>query len=156
MKSIVWKSGIIALFFILSHCVNDPPSTIHPILTLKEESVNDTSRVIITTTVAEDFSLYRIVDDVCTLHVSYHAIIGGMAGVEDSSYAIENDSAAFEAGRFDGIWVPPDSLNLESGITPIDTINIYGCVTDETGHEACASLTLVRDTTLPEIRYQTY
>ena len=156
MKSIVLKSGIIAVILILSHCVNEPPSTIHPLLSFTEERVNDTSRVIITTTGAEDFSLYRVVDSVCTLQVAYHAIIGGMADVVDSSYAIANDSAAFEAGRFDGIWVPPDSLYLSIGIIPIDTINIYGCVTDETGHEACASLMLVRDTTLPEIRYQTY
>ena len=156
MKSIVWKSCIIAAIVILSHCVNEPPSKIHPILHLTEEIVNDSSCVIITTTVAEDFSLYRIVDDVCSLHVSFHAIIGGMADVEDSSYAIANDSAAFEAGRFDGVWVPPDSLHLESGIIPIDTIKIYGSVTDETGHEACASLILLRDTALTEIRCQTY
>lgn len=144
MKSIVGKSGIIAVFVILSHCVNDLPSTIHPILSFKEEIVNNTSRVCITTTVAEGYSLHRIVDDVCTLQVTYHAIIGGMWDVVDSSYAIASDSAAFEAGRFSGIWVPIDSLNIDDNTIPIDTINIYGCVTDETGHEACASLILVR------------
>jgi hypothetical protein len=153
MKSMMWKFGIIAVFVILLHCVNEPPSTIHPVLNFRETIVNDTTRVILTTTVAEDYSLYRIIDDACFLQVSYHAVIDGMLGVVDSIDTVTNDSAAIKEGRFDGIWTTRDSLHLSNGVIPIDTIEVYGCVTDETGHEACDLILLVRDTTQNEIKY---
>ena len=164
MKSIVRKSGIIAAMLVLLHCVNNPPSTLHPVLSLTEKKVNDASQVTVATAAAESYSLYRVVDDVCTLRVHYHALIDGMRGVADSSHAVANDSAASGAGRFYGAWVAPESLyssiimGTDTIITaiPIDTIRISGCVTDETGHEACASLMLVKDTTLSKTGYQAY
>jgi hypothetical protein len=147
MNSIVWKSGIIAVFFILSHCDNDTSSTLHPLLNLEVERLNDTSRVLITTTVAEHYLNYRIVDDTCTLKITYHAIINEVDTVIIDSVAIANDSAAFQSGTFHGVWVVPDSLLSH------DTTRVYGCVSDDMKHDACASLILYGNNPPPQIRY---
>lgn len=167
MKSIVWKFGIIAVFVILSHCVNDPPSTLHPLLNLELETKNDTSWLIITTTVAEDHSMYQIIDDTCTAEVTYHAIIKGKDSVVIDSPIIANDPEAFKAGTFQGTWVVPDSIILtekkedEDTVIIVDTIpydsaRIYVWVLDETERAACASIMVYSDTSLTEKRYQQY
>lgn len=141
MNSIVCKTGIIAVLFILLHCVNDPPSTLHPTLNLKMERLNDTSRVTISTSVAEHYPLYRIIDDKCSLNVSHHEFINGSDSLIVENIPIANDSAAFQAGKFYGIWVVSDSLIQDPTPVQPNTI-INGCVTDETNHEVCASLKL--------------
>jgi hypothetical protein len=149
MKSIVWKSVIIAVFVVLSHCVKEPSSTIHPVFTLKEERLTDTTAlVILSTTDAKDYSLYRIVDDTCMLEVTYYAIIGGIKDTYDTSIAIANDSAAYEKGTFSGtLGVQFSNVDIGTQTIEVDTMRIFGYVTDETGHEACATIIMLGDTT---------
>jgi hypothetical protein len=139
---------MIAVLFILLHCVNDPPSKLHPTLNLKMERLNDTSRVIISTSVAQNYSLYRIVDDTCMLKITHHELINGSDSLVVDNVAIENDSAAIRLGRFYGTHIVPDSLIQDSIsiIKPYTTIST--CVTDETKHEACALLKLYTSTPL--------
>jgi hypothetical protein len=146
MKSILCKSSVIAAFFLLSHCDNNtsPITTIHPIMNLQEERVNNTSRVIISTTVAKDYTMYRIVDDSCTVNYPWSV---KLADDSDSAYIavvkIANDPAAFQSGTFHGIWEVPDSL-FKYG-----SIRIYVCALDETNHSICAALVVRGSTPLP-------
>ncbi len=150
MKSTLLKFGIVAIVVVFSHCVNEVPSTIHPVLTLKEERLTDsTAQVIMSTTNADNHLLYRIVDDTCMLEVTYYALIGGIYDTYDTIIAIPNDSVAFKKGTFHSIW-DVEFSNVEIGDNKkiqVDTLRIFGCVMDETGHEACASLMLLGDTT---------
>jgi hypothetical protein len=153
MKSVSFKLGIIAAFIILSRCGHDSPiSTIHPLLILKEERVailseervDTISRVIVTTTAAKDFSMYRIIDDKCTLTYPWSATTSdGFDSSFIASVAISNDPAAAQAGTFLGSWDVPDSL-FKYG-----SIRIYVCVTDEENHDVCAALVVRGSTPLP-------
>ena len=157
MKSIVWKCGIITIIIILLHCVNDPPSIVHLLLNLEVEELNDTtSQVIITTPVPENYSYYRVVDDSCTLIVSYRKLINNsIDSTFIETHKIANDSTASQLGTFQGVWVFGDSLSFDS-LYPNTPIFFDGCVLDEKGHNICASYIFYEDTTLPEIRCQAY
>ena len=146
MNSIVCKCGIVAAFLIVVHCDNTttPITTLHPLMNLAVEQQDGASRVIISTTVAKDYTMYRIVDDSCT--VTYPWTIMN----EDSSYSpiidsvkVANDSAASQSGTFLGIWEVPDSL-FKYG-----SIRIYACALDETNHSVCASLVVRINASLP-------
>lgn len=150
MNSTLWKFGIIAVLFILLHCVSDPASTVHLLLNLEVEKQNDTSRVIITTSAPENYSYYRIVDDSCTLIVSYRKLIGGIDSTIVDICQIANDSAASQSGTFKGVWEIPDSLSFDE-LYPNTPIFFDGCVLDETDHNVCASLILYEDTALSKI-----
>jgi hypothetical protein len=136
MNSMLWKSGVIAVFAILSRCGTDTVSTIHPLLTLNAQQQNNTSQVVITTTVANQYPMHRIVNDTCMLKLTYNVTIEGNYTSVTDSVAIANDPAAFQSGKFSGIWVVPDSL------LSIDTIWVSGCVSDETAYNAYASCML--------------
>jgi hypothetical protein len=145
MKSVLCKSSVIAAFFMVSHCdTTSPITTIHPIMNLAVEQQDSTSRVIISTTVARDFSMYRIVDDSCTVTYPWSAIAEDGSPISFiDSVKIANDPAASQSGTFHGIWEVPDSL-LKYG-----SIRIYACALDETNHSVCASLVVRKSTPLP-------
>jgi hypothetical protein len=151
MNSMVWKSGIVAAFLILSQCGHtaSPTTTLNPIMSLTEKWVHDTSlaiistQVIISTTAAGSHLLYRV-EDTCTLTYTWHATkIDGSDSAFIVSVPIANDSAASQAGTFHGIWVVPDSLLIPGALS------IYGCVLDEANHDACDSLVVYKNTSLP-------
>ncbi len=147
MNSILWKFGIIATLFILLHCVNDPPSTLHLFLNLEVEVQNDTSRVIITTPVPEGYSYYRIVEDSCKLIISYRKLIDYIDSTIVDTESISNNSSVSQLGTFQGVWVIPDSLSSDD-LYPNTPIFFDACLTDETGHNVSASLIFYEDTTL--------
>jgi len=104
---------------------------------LKEEKLNNTTRVIISTTVAKDYSMYRIISDSCT--INYPWVVRN----PDSSYSpiidtvkIANDSSASQSGTFHGIWVFPDSLFTYG------SLRIKACLLDETKHIIDDTLTV--------------
>ena len=146
MNSIVCKCGIVAAFFIAVHCDNTttPITTLHPLMNLAVEQQDGASRVIISTTVAKDYTMYRIVDDSCTVTYPWTAIAedGSPLSVIDS-VKIANDPSAAQSGTFHGIWDVPDSL-LKYG-----SIRIYACALDETNHSVCASLVVRINASLP-------
>ncbi len=150
MNSTLWKSAIVAVIVVLSHCVNDPPSTLHPVFSINEEWLTDTTALMTFSTAnAEEHSLYKIVDDTCMLKVTYYAFIGGVPSTYDSIIPIPNDSAALVKGTFHSEWKAEFS-NVKIGDykkIKVDTLQIFGCVTDQTGHEVCGSLMLLGDTT---------
>jgi len=136
MNSIISKSGIIAVVFIFSHCANNtsPITTIHPLMNLAVEKQASTSRVIISTTVAKDYAMYRIIDDSCTVNYPWSMT---KEDLSDSAYIasvkIANDPAASQSGAFLGIWEVPDSL-FKYG-----SLQIYVSVSDETNHNVSAA-----------------
>ncbi len=155
MNSTLWKFGIIAVLFILLHCVNDPPSTVHLLLNLEVEERNDTSRVYITTTVPEDYSYHQIIDDQGRLIVSYRKLVFNSDGdLVDSTLIdtnlIANDPTASQSGTFKGVWEIPRGLSFDS-LYPNTPIFFNGYLKDETNHNVCASLILHEDTTLTKI-----
>ncbi len=147
MKSIVFKSGIIAVLFMFLHCVNDPPSKVHLVLNLEVAEQNDTARVNISTPVPEDFSYYRIDDDSCTLIVSYRKIVDGTDSTFIDTHQIANNSAGLQSGTFQGAWAIPTSLSFIL-LYPNTPIFFDACLKDETNHNVIASLIFYEDTTL--------
>jgi hypothetical protein len=146
MKSILCKSSVIAAFFIVSNCDNNTTSitTIHPLMNLAQEQQDGASRVIISTTVANNFSMYRIIDDSCTVNYPWSAIKeDGSDSAYVASVKIANDPAAAQSGTFYGIWEVPDSLLIYG------SIGIYVCVSDEANHDVCTSFVVRGTASLP-------
>lgn len=133
----VLKAGFTTVLFIFLHCVNNPSSKVHPLMILEAQRVNDSSRVIISTTVANDYSMYRIIEDSCTVTYPWSTTTSvGLDSAFIARVAIANDSAGSSSGTFHGIWEVPDSL-FKYG-----SIRIYACVQDETNHGVCTALVL--------------
>ena len=151
MNSQVWKTGIVVMCFVLLHCVNELPSTVHLVLNLEAVTQNDSTRVIITTSVPQEYSYYRIIDDSCALTVSYRKIINDIDSTIVDIRKIANDSASSAAGTFKGEWPIPDNLSFDS-LYPNTPVFFTGSLTDETSHNVNASLVFSADTTLTAIR----
>lgn len=151
MNSIVGKYWIIAVFFISLQCVVDPESKLHPAMTLQEkERINDTSQVIIATTVAKDHSLYLIDQDTCVLIITKWALVNGLDSIHIDSIPVVNDPGAKE-GTFYGIGKVP--WGIPENQAKADSMQIYGGVLDESKHEVCETILLYKEGNLSPIRY---
>ncbi|MBN1983447.1 MAG: hypothetical protein JW795_18060 [Chitinivibrionales bacterium] len=146
MRSILWKSGIIAAFILILHCVNEPLLPLHPVLKLTLEK----RQVTLSTSVAKQLSMYKIVDNACTLSVNYRLNINGVDSILTNHFEIKNDS--LQSGTFYGNGMVPDSVLPDSILSRYRTL-ISGCVLDETKHEACASLVLNGTLSQPATRH---
>lgn len=127
-----------AAFIGFLHCDNNPLAItqIHPVLILNSELVNDTTSVVITTSVSKKYSQFKIVSDTCYLTYLRHLIIDGVASNVIDSVAVLNDPDTLYNGRFFGRWTVPDSL-FGSG-----SVLVTGTVLDENGHRVGGSIQL--------------
>ncbi|MBN1982962.1 MAG: hypothetical protein JW795_15630, partial [Chitinivibrionales bacterium] len=129
------RGVIVAVLFSMVYCVNEPVLPLHPVLRLSFAQ----RQITLTTTTAEQHSVYKIVDDACTLSVAYRLTIDGIDTLITNHVVIKNDS--LQSGTFYGRGMVSDTVLPDPVLAHTRTL-ISACVTDETKHEACASVVL--------------
>jgi|WetSurMetagenome_2_1015567.scaffolds.fasta_scaffold664491_2 hypothetical protein len=148
MNSTTLKCIVIGFVIFALQCSTEDVSTntLHQIMSLKLELLNDTSsQIYISTSAAGQHTLYKV-NDTCMITYTRHQQ-SSSGGDSVFTVLVPNDSALLNSGRFSGLWAVPNSVDSicrgsrEMGV-PADSIRIYACLKDETNHDVCSYMVL--------------